>query len=193
MGCTLLHETPEGAAGGVIVETEAYREYDPACHAYNGPTMRNRNLFARPGVAYVYLSYGIHHLINVVCEREGYGSAVLVRALRPSLGTDLMARRRGPKVRVKDLTNGPGKLSRALGVDLALDGTDLTKGPLRLLYGEREEAEGDIVSTTRIGITRGAELPWRYLATGELDVSVKPLRVCERGLERLFGKSDSAR
>jgi DNA-3-methyladenine glycosylase len=116
----------------VIVETEAYRPEDPACHAYIGPTMRNRNIFGRPGIAYVYLSYGIHTLLNAVCEPEGVGSAVLIRALRPIEGEELMERRRG---RARDLCNGPGRLTQALGVDLAYDGQDLTSGSLTISDG----------------------------------------------------------
>jgi DNA-3-methyladenine glycosylase len=179
LGCVLAHETPEGVTSGIIVETEAYRPEDPACHAYKGPTMRNRNIFGRPGIAYVYLSYGIHKLLNAVCEGEGVGSAVLIRALRPLEGQELMEERRGRK---RDLCNGPGRLTQALGVDLSLDGADLTQGDLYLALGE--PLEGAIVSTTRIGISRGMELPWRYLVEGERDVSVPPKTVLKRGLKR---------
>ena len=157
-----------GLASGVIVETEAYRPEDPACHAYKGPTMRNRTMFGGPGLAYVYLSYGTHRLLNVVCEGEGEGSAVLLRALRPLEGRELMARRRG---RESSLCNGPGRLTQALGVDLTKDGHDLTDGDLNISWGE---PPGKIVVTTRIGITRGTELPWRYLVYGEEYVSVRP-------------------
>ena len=153
----------------MIVETEAYRPEDPACHAYKGPTMRNRNIFGRPGIAYVYLSYGTHHLLNVVCEGEGVGSAVLIRALRPVEGKELMEKRRG---RARDLCNGPGRLTQALGVDLVYDGRDLTSGDLTISAGE--EPRGEIVATTRIGITRGMDLPWRYLVFGDANVSVAP-------------------
>jgi DNA-3-methyladenine glycosylase len=179
LGCTLVHETPEGLASGVIVETEAYRPEDPACHAYNGPTMRNRNIFAGPGIAYVYVSYGIHHLLNVVCEAEGVGSAVLIRALRPVDGAELMQARRG---RQGDLCNGPGRLTQALGVGIELDGLDLTERPLDILTGP--EPEEEIVASTRIGISRGVELPWRYLLLGEKNVSVRPKTIVGRGLRR---------
>lgn len=178
LGCVLTHDSPDGRASGIIVETEAYRPEDPACHAYNGPTMRNRTIFDAPGLAYVYLSYGIHHLLNVVCEEEGVGSAVLIRALRPLEGEDLMAHRRG---RSTGLCNGPGKLTQALGVDLAYDGHDLTGGRLALSWGLPEE---NVVSTTRIGISRGVDLPWRYLIQDEANVSVAPKSVAERGLRR---------
>lgn len=166
-------------ASGVIVETEAYRQDDPACHAYKGPTMRNRTIFGRPGLAYVYLSYGIHYLINVVCEAEGMGSAVLIRALRPLKGQDLMAARRG---RDANLCNGPGRLTQALGLDLSFDGHDLSEGTLTISRGTLFEQE--IVATTRIGITRGTELPWRYLLMGDKNVSVPPAKIHERALKR---------
>jgi DNA-3-methyladenine glycosylase len=169
LGCVLSHHTPEGQTAGIIVETEAYRPDDPACHAYKGPTMRNRNIFGPPGIAYVYLSYGVHKLLNVVCEPEGVGSAVLIRALHPYEGQGLMQRRRG---RARDLCNGPGRLTQALGVDLAYDGHDLTSGSLTISDGGAPP--GGIIETTRIGITRGTELPWRYLIEGNEHVSVPP-------------------
>lgn len=175
----LSHESPDGLASGVIVETEAYRPDDPACHAYNGPTMRNRTIFGTPGLAYVYLSYGIHHLINAVCEDEGVGSAVLIRALRPLEGRELMAQRRG---RNNHLCDGPGRLTQALGINLSKDGHDLTGGELTIRPGSI--SEGEIISTTRIGITHGTNLPWRYLILGEANVSKPPIGVAERGLQR---------
>lgn len=182
LGCMLVSESPDGVTSGVIVETEAYRPDDPACHAYeNRGTMRNRTIFSPPGMAYVYLSYGIHRLLNAVCEPEGVGSAVLVRALRPVEGLDLMRSRRGKN----DLCTGPGKLTRALGLDLGLDGHDMARSPLYVLPGER--LEEDILATTRIGISRGTDLPWRYLIDGDSDVSVKPAPGAER-LTRGAGK-----
>ena len=158
----------------MIVETEAYRPEDRACHAYKGPTMRNRNIFGPPGIAYVYLSYGTHELLNVVCEPEGVGSAVLIRALRLTEGEEVMALRRG---RTHDLCNGPGRLTQALGIDLAYDGRDLTSGNLTITEGTRPDG---IVETTRIGITRGTELPWRYLVDGDRNVSVPPKIIAGR-------------
>ncbi len=180
LGCVLIQDSPEGTASGLIVETEAYRPEDPACHAYRGPTMRNRTMFGGPGLAYVYLSYGVHNLLNVVCEREGVGSAVLIRALRPLGGLELMRRRRG---RESALCNGPGKLTQALGIDLSHDGHDLLSGG-GLAISPGGPPEGEIVATTRIGITRGTELPWRYLILGEENVSVPPGLAVERGLHR---------
>ena len=136
--------------------------------------MRNRNIFGAPGIAYVYLSYGIHKLLNVVCEPEGVGSAVLIRALRPLEGEGLMAERR---CRPRDLCNGPGRLTQALGVGLDYDGQDLTSGPLTISEGARPDG---IIETTRIGITRGTELPWRYLVDGDRNVSVPPKTIAGR-------------
>ena len=179
LGCILVHEAAEGVVSGVIVETEAYRPEDPACHAYKGLTMRNRTIFGRPGLAYVYLSYGVHKLLNVVCEGEGVGSAVLIRALRPLEGLEIMSRRRR---RSTHLCDGPGRLTQALGVELAQDGTELTNGTLYISWGD--SLEGEIVATTRIGISRGTELPWRYLVEGEKSISVSPKVIAERELKR---------
>ncbi len=162
----------------MIVETEAYRPEDPACHAYKGPTMRNRTMFGGPGLAYVYLSYGIHRLLNAVCEGEGVGSAVLIRALSPLEGHALMVRRRG---RTAGLCNGPGRLTQALGVGATKDGHDMTTGgELTISWGE--SPGGEIVATTRVGITRGMDLPWRYLVYGDKNVSVPPKTIEGRGL-----------
>jgi DNA-3-methyladenine glycosylase len=136
--------------------------------------MRNRNIFGPPGIAYVYLSYGTHRLLNVVCEPEGVGSAVLIRALNPMEGEELMAERRG---RSRNLCNGPGRLTQALGIDLTYDGRDLTSGDLIISEGTRPCG---IVQTTRIGITRGTELPWRYLVDGDRNVSVPPKIIAGR-------------
>lgn len=180
LGCVLVHDSPDGRTSGVIVETEAYRPDDPACHAYkNVGTMRNRTIFSPPGLAYVYLSYGIHRLLNVVCEDEGVGSAVLIRALRPIEGRELMENRRG---RNFDLCNGPGKLTQALGITLEDDGHDLTDGGLSIRWGEPPESE--IVATIRIGISRGTELPWRYLVLDDPDISAPPKSLDARGLQR---------
>lgn len=172
LGCRLVSESPESVTSGIIVETEAYRPDDPACHAYeNRATMRNRTIFSPPGLAYVYLSYGIHRLLNVVCEPEGTGSAVLIRALRPVEGLELMRVRRGKS----DLCAGPGKLAQALGLELALDGHDMSRSPLYILPDG--PLETGVVASTRVGISRGTGLPWRYLIEGDPNVSVKPKRV----------------
>jgi len=158
-----------GETAGVIVETEAYHQTEPACHAYVGLTPRTETLFGAPGRAYVYRSYGIHALLNAVCEPEGSGAAVLIRALEPSAGLDLMRVRRGWE-RPQDLCSGPGKLTQALGIGLDLNGTDLLgEGPIVL-----EPPLGRppaLVTGTRIGITRATELPWRFCAAGSRSVS----------------------
>ena len=176
LGCTLVHESAEGTTAGVIVETEAYRPDDPACHAYeNRGTLRNRSIFGPPGTAYVYRSYGVHNLLNLVCEPQGVGSAVLVRALRPIEGSDLMRARRGRE----DLCAGPGKLTQAFGLDLAYDGHDMSRAPLYVVPADG--TVGEIIATTRIGISRGTDLPWRYLVDGDPNVSVKPARGSSAG------------
>ncbi len=166
IGCRLA----VGETAGTIVETEAYEASDPACHAYIGRTARNEVLFGPPGHAYVYLSYGIHSLLNFVTEPEGTASAVLIRALEPTDGVELMRERRG-RDELEALCSGPGKLSEALGVGLSLNGADLFAPPFAL--SERGETwnGAKILSSERIGITKAAELPWRYSAAGSRFVS----------------------
>jgi DNA-3-methyladenine glycosylase len=156
-----------GETGGLIVETEAYEAADPACHAYIGRTARNEVLFGPPGHAYVYLSYGIHSLLNFVTEPPGRASAVLIRALEPTRGVERMRARRG-RHRVTELCSGPGKLSEALGVGLHLNGADLLAPPFRLHEPARDLA---VVTGPRIGITKAADLPWRYCVRGSRFVS----------------------
>ena len=153
-----------GDTAGVIVETEAYHESEPACHAFVGLTARTAPLFGPPGRAYVYRSYGIHALLNAVCEDEGVGAAVLIRALEPLWGEELMRARRGP---APGLTNGPGKLTQALGIELGENDTSLVSGPIRIHAGDPRP----YVTGVRIGITKAAELPWRFCAAGSRDVS----------------------
>src|SRR5437660_6382099 len=124
VGCVVTHD----GCSGVIVETEAYHDSEPACHAYVGLTERTRVLFGPPGRAYVYRSYGIHACLNAVCEPPGVGAAVLIRALEPVEGVDAMRARRGLE-RIEDLCSGPGKLTQALGIGLQLNDTSLTAGP----------------------------------------------------------------
>jgi DNA-3-methyladenine glycosylase len=153
----------------VIVETEAYHEVEPACHAFVGLTPRTRTLFGPPGRAYVYRSYGIHALLNAVSEAPGVGAAVLIRALEPLTGIERMRRRRGVE-RLQDLCSGPGKLTQALGIALTDNGCDLARGPVRI--GPRpDEREPAVVIGTRVGITRATELPWRFCAAGNVHVS----------------------
>jgi DNA-3-methyladenine glycosylase len=159
-----------GETAGVIVETEAYEASDPACHAYIGRTARNEVLFGPPGHAYVYLSYGIHSLLNFVTEPEGTASAVLIRALQPTDGVELMRERRG-RDQIEGLCSGPGKLTEALGVDLSLNGADLLAPPFALGAPAGQWADAEVVTGPRIGITKAAELPWRYCVSGSRYVS----------------------
>jgi len=163
VGCVVAH----GGASGVIVETEAYHQSEPACHAHIGLTRRTRPLFSEPGTAYVYRSYGIHALLNAVCEPAGVGAAVLIRALEPRDGLELMRSRRG-RARAEDLCSGPGKLTQALGVELAANATSLVNGPIAVLARETAPA---LATGPRVGITKAAELPWRFCARGSRHVS----------------------
>jgi DNA-3-methyladenine glycosylase len=154
----------------VIVETEAYHHSEPACHAYVGLTARTSTLFGAAGTAYVYRSYGIHALLNAVCEPEDVGAAVLIRALEPLDGIEVMRARRGV-ARDVDLCNGPGKLTQALGIDLALNATSLHHGPVAIEARPPEWAAPALVTGPRVGITKAADLPWRFCAAGSRHVS----------------------
>jgi DNA-3-methyladenine glycosylase len=166
IGCSLA----VGKTAGVIVETEAYDATDPACHAYGGVTPRNEPLFGPAGVAYVYLSYGVHNLLNAVAEPEGSAAAVLIRALQPTAGIELMRSRRG-RDDLCDLCSGPGKLTQALGVGLELNGAALLAPPFTLSAPPPGSARPAVVSGPRIGITRAVERPWRHCAAGSPFVS----------------------
>jgi DNA-3-methyladenine glycosylase len=157
VGMTLRH----GDAAGRIVEVESYHQEEPASHAFIGPRLRTEVLFGPPGHAYVYRSYGIHALLNAVAEEDGVGAAVLIRAIEPLEGIELMRARRGP-VRDADLTNGPGKLTEALDVGMNLNGADLESGPIRIEERDPGSREPEIVTGERIGITKAVELPWRF-------------------------------
>ncbi|MBV9879471.1 MAG: DNA-3-methyladenine glycosylase [Gemmatirosa sp.] len=174
LGAVLACRTPEGIVSGVVVETEAYLGgHDPACHAVVGRTARTWHLFGPPGTAYVYRIYGMHWCVNAVTLAEGVGSAVLIRALAPLHGIAIMRRRRPRAQRDRDLTNGPGKLCAALGIDRRLDGARLDVPPLTLAAG-MPVADDRVDVTPRIGITRGAELPYRYLVRDDPYVSATP-------------------
>jgi DNA-3-methyladenine glycosylase len=177
IGKVLLHRSRAGVAAGLIVETEAYiGEGDPACHAAPGPTARNAPLYGTPGLAYVYLNYGIHYLVNAVTEREGLPAAVLIRALEPLDGLGLMRRRRarsparpGSLFAAHDLCRGPGNLTRALGIDLRQNRVDLTGD--RLVIEDRDMRVGPLAWGPRIGIAAGLEQPWRCYVVGSPAVS----------------------
>jgi DNA-3-methyladenine glycosylase len=174
IGQILTHETPEGIASGRIAEVEAYLpKNDPACHAARGQTPRNRVMFGPAGFAYVYFCYGNHFLLNVVTEQQGVPGAVLIRALEPLDGIDLMARRRKKEWGSRrSLTNGPGKLVQALGISRAQNERKLTVKPLYI----RPDTgfTGKVGVTTRIGITEGWDLPLRFYLKGSPDLSVGP-------------------
>lgn len=174
LGAVLECRTPDGVASGRIVETEAYMgPHDPACHAAAGLTARTKHLFGPPGVAYVYFIYGMYWCFNAVTREVGHGSAVLVRALEPLDGEELMRERRPKVKRSVDLTNGPGKLCLALGIVGAHSGGWLDEPPLRILAGE-PVADANVVVTPRIGITQAADWPLRFFVDGNPFVSKTP-------------------
>jgi DNA-3-methyladenine glycosylase len=170
VGCVVRH----GECAGIIVETEAYHDSEPACHAFVGLTPRTATLFGPPGKAYVYRSYGIHALLNAVCEPEGVGAAVLIRALEPLDGLELMRQRRGTDA-LRSLCSGPGKLTQALGIGLGDNASDLERGAVTVSSRPPAWQEAPISVDRRIGITKAVDLPWRFCATGSRFVSV-PVR-----------------
>jgi DNA-3-methyladenine glycosylase len=175
IGKVLVHETRGGIASGVIVEVEAYiGESDPACHAAPGPTPRNGPLYGPPAIAYVYLNYGIHYLVNVVTEAEGSPAAVLIRALEPLDGVEVMRRRRrsaraSQPLAISDICRGPGNLTKALAITLRQNRVDLTRGPLRI--EDRGLPPRPVMWSRRIGINVGVEQEWRVCAADSVAVS----------------------
>jgi DNA-3-methyladenine glycosylase len=165
IGCRLFYN----GCGGVIVETESYERDDPACHAYVGLTDRTEVLFGPPGRSYVYLSYGIHSLLNFVSEPEGEAAAVLIRALQPTVGVEAMQARRGGRSE-RELCSGPGKLTEALGIGLDANDADLSRDPF-LLLAPADDWSTEVVAGPRIGITKAVERPWRFCAAGSPYVS----------------------
>lgn len=170
LGNILVHETPDGVTAGKIVETEAYIQGDPACHASRGMTPRNRVMFGAPGHAYVYFIYGMYYCFNVVTAPVGIGEAVLLRALEPLQGINLMQSRR-ERERLGDLCGGPAKLVQAMGISREHNGADLTCSQLFVCRGEA--VPGRIVATTRIGIKLGVEMPLRFYLEGSPFISRK--------------------
>jgi DNA-3-methyladenine glycosylase len=165
IGCGLFF----AGVGGTIVETESYNREDPASHSFVGFTDRTSIMFGPPGRAYVYLSYGIHSLLNFVCEPEDEAAAVLIRALEPTTGIETMRARRGKARTDLDLCSGPGKLTEALGITLAENGGRLDRSPFLLLPPEGELPA--VVTSPRVGITKAVERPWRFSAAGSKYVS----------------------
>jgi DNA-3-methyladenine glycosylase len=166
IGCVVRH----GETAGRIVETESYHMEEPACHAFAGVTERTRTLYGEPGRAYVYFSYGVHSLLNAVAEAEGVGAAVLIRALEPVDGIEVIRARRGLE-RAEELCSGPGKLTQALDIGLSLNGSSLVDGPIELLTREPGAREPHVVVGERVGISKAVELPWRFCDADSRHVS----------------------
>ncbi len=158
-----------GPCAVVITETEAYTDDDPASHSFRGMTSRNRSMFSVPGTVYVYLSYGVHWCANISTGTTGVGEAVLLRGGVPTRGIATMEVRRPAALRPADLTAGPGRLTQALGIDRTFDGTDVTAEDAPMVVRPRfRYAEADVQSTTRIGITKAVDRPWRFVVGGVL-------------------------
>lgn len=158
LGWKLIHDSPEGLTAGFIVETESYDMLDAASHAYGGERVRNSSLFRAAGTIYVYFTYGMHYCFNIATGQEGQGQGVLIRALEPCEGIELMRFRRRTDDITK-LTNGPAKLVQAMGISKTHNGSSVFDGSIRLESGI---FPGSIVQTTRVGITKAMELPWRF-------------------------------
>jgi len=164
LGQSVVRYLPSGETlSGIIVETEAYLTDDPACHAYRGQTPRNATMFGPPGHAYVYFTYGLHMMLNLVCAPAGVAEAVLIRALEPVEGIDTMRENRGGIAETRQLTNGPGKLAQALALTrLSHNGLDVTDSQCELQILPNAYLPFKMVTTKRIGITQGMDSPWRF-------------------------------
>jgi len=158
IGCSFF----VAGVGGRIVETEAYRQHDPCCHAYNGRTERNAVLFGPPGHLYVYFTYGMHFCANTACEEEGTGAGVLLRALEPATGLELMTARRGVE-QPRLLASGPARLAQALGIGRAHNGLPVWEPPLALCPRPAGAPAPEVVTTARIGVRGGDQRPWRFV------------------------------
>jgi DNA-3-methyladenine glycosylase len=176
LGCEFVHESEEGTTAGIIVETEGYLVGDPACHAYRRKTKRNAPMFGVPGNIYVYQIYGMYFCVNISSGREGVGEAVLIRALQPTQGQELMQERRsrhksasGKFLKDKDLCNGPAKLVQAMGITKLHN--DFLIYDSKIYCNEPVITEFEMVTTTRIGITQGVDLPYRFYVKGNKFVS----------------------
>jgi DNA-3-methyladenine glycosylase len=158
IGCSFFVE----GIGGRIVETEAYRQHDPCCHAFNGKTARNAVLFGPPGRLYVYFTYGMHFCANTACEEDGVGAGVLLRALEPEAGLDVMAERRGVS-QPRLLASGPARLAQALAIGRELNGRPVWERPLAILRRPSGAPAPEVVTTARIGVRDGDQKPWRFV------------------------------
>jgi DNA-3-methyladenine glycosylase len=168
LGCTLVHESQEGPTSGIIVETEAYLQNDPACHAYRKKSARNAPMFESAGIVYVYLIYGLHHCFNIVSGVAGIGEAVLIRALEPIDGIELMQKRRKTKD-LRNLCSGPAKLVQAMGITHDFNFLAIDSKNFYCIFPQTTDYQ--IVTTTRIGITQGVDLPYRFYLEGNRFVS----------------------
>jgi DNA-3-methyladenine glycosylase len=168
LGYKLIRKESDGSiTSGYIVETEAYRNDDPASHSFKGLTKRTTALFEGSGTVYVYFTYGMHYCVNIVTGPENYGQAVLIRAIEPIEGIDLMKYRRNQTDDYK-LTNGPAKLTQALGIEMSLNGSNLKDGPISIVKGYKPK---EIVVSKRIGISQAKDEPWRFYIAGNKFVS----------------------
>ena len=176
LGYTFIHESEKGKTAGIIVETEAYLQDDPACHAYRKKSVRNAPMFGKAGTIYVYQIYGMHFCVNISTNQEDIGEAVLIRALEPTEGLDLMEERRLKsskltQMKPKDLCSGPGKLVQAMGINKHMNDWHILDSGLKIVPPKIQIADNEIITTTRIGITQGADLPYRFYLKGNKFVS----------------------
>jgi DNA-3-methyladenine glycosylase len=173
LGYRLVHESEDGITAGIIVETEAYLQDDPACHAYRKKSIRNAPMFGVAGTVYVYQIYGMHFCVNIATNRKDIGEAVLIRALEPTDGIDLMEKRRKTDV-IKNLCSGPGKLVQAMGIHKGMNEWHILDSSLRIYNpADNDYSNSEIITTTRIGITQGADLPYRFYLKGNGFISKK--------------------
>jgi DNA-3-methyladenine glycosylase len=172
LGYTLIHESEEGITAGIIVETEAYLQDDPACHAYRRKSVRNAPMFGEAGTIYVYQIYGMHFCVNISTNQKDIGEAVLIRALEPTVGIELMQERRKTEV-LKNLCSGPGKLVQALGIHKLMNDWHIFDSNLKITSPKIQVSDNEIITTTRIGITQGADLPYRFYLRDNKFVSKK--------------------
>jgi DNA-3-methyladenine glycosylase len=167
LGYTLIHENEEGKTAGIIVETEGYLQNDPACHAYKRKSERNAPMFGVAGTIYVYQIYGMYFCVNISTNQKDIGEAVLIRALEPTEGIDLMTRRRLEKSKLgkmdlKNLCSGPGKLVQAMAIHKGMNDWHIQDSALKITPPPLQVPDNEIITTTRLGITQGAELPYRF-------------------------------